>query len=226
MVNYKYIVASFLGIFLSTSVDAQVSLSPEQVELRDISLSEKVLVTYKGQAVLPTEVMKIVSGVYKYRDDVPKTSKSGTHFSNYSYMFDFKTHSDGTITIKANEDLVEMGSYTLYVHTIYGKATGSINASFSESHPTKPKNRVRSPEFTYGIVLPDYLQGQLISINLNPDVVNTYSWYIDEELHSSGLGETSFRARPEVGTHEISLVVTNPEDEVVSTWSDTIQVSE
>ena len=52
-----------------------------------------------------------------------------------------------------------------------------------------------------------------------------YSWYIDGEVHSSGLGMTSFRAWPEAGTHEISFVARDPEGSVVSKWSDATLVS-
>lgn len=221
MVKPTILMGSLLCTLLSSAVFAQIELTPEVVELRDVSQSETLFVTHNGQPVLPADITKIVSGVYKYRDDVPDTAKGGTHFSNYSYMFDFKINPDGSITITAHDDQVQEGTYDLYVHSTYGMATGSIRASLLESFPSMRRERPKKSEFVYGIVLPDYDYGQQIVIELDPDHVNTYFWYIDGELHSSGLGETSFRALPEVGTHEISFIAKNSAGDVVSSWSDT-----
>lgn len=225
MVKSEFLMGSLLYALMSSAVFAQIELTPEVVELRDVSQSGTLFVTHNGQPVLPAEITKIVSGVFKYRDDVPDSAEGGTHFSNYSHMFDFKINPDGSISITARDDHIQEGTYDLYVHSIYGKATGSIRASLLESFPSMRRERPKKPEFTYGIVLPDYAHGQQIVIELAPDQVNTYFWYIDGELHSSGLGETSFRALPGVGTHEISFIAKNPAGDVVSFWSDTTVVS-
>lgn len=61
---------------------------------------------------------------------------------------------------------------------------------------------------------------------MSPDKKNTYSWYIDGEMHSSGVAETAFRAWPEPGFREISFIAQSPDGVVVSRWSDTIEVIE
>ena len=86
--------------------------------------------------------------------------------------------------------------------------------------PPKP------PSLTYDIDLPDYSIKQEISIDLLADEEKIYNWYIDGELHSTGLGNTSFRARPPIGEHEISFIATYPDGEVFSSWSDTILITE
>lgn len=225
MTRTNCLLATFVAVFFSSSVWANLTLCPTKIDLGDVSQSKKVFIKRDGIPVLPTEIKKVVSGVYKYRDDVPEGSPTGTHFSNYSYMFKFQTNDDGSITITPKESSLQIGTYDLYVHTIYGTATGSIDVNLKESLPAKPLNPVKHPEFSYAIELPDYSYGQLISIDLGPDGSNTYFWYIDGEVHSSGLGETSFRARPEPGVHEISYIARNSEGIVVSSWSDTIEVS-
>jgi hypothetical protein len=213
------------SVLLSTQVFAELRLDPEKIEMKDVNRSEKVFVFHDGKSVLPSEITKITTGVFKFRDDVPESARGGTHFSNYSYMFEFQVNDDGSIVITANEDLLEVGLYDLYVHTIHGTVSGTISATLSESNPSKLLQREKKPEFTYHIVLPDYSRGQQIVVNLPPDKVNTYSWYIDGELHISGLGETTFLAQPEPGTHEISFIARNPKGVVVSTWSDVVEVS-
>ena len=225
MLKIKFSLGLCLGTLFSSVVFAQIAMTPETIELRDVSQSVTVFITNDGKPVLPAEITRIVSGVFKYGDAAPHTAKDRRHFSNYSYMFEFKTNADGSITIKANQDQVQEGTYDLYVYSIYGTVTGSIKASLLESLPAKRRERKKRAEFTYGIVLPDYVHGQQIVVQLSPDKVNTYYWYVDGKLHSSGLGETSFRVIPEVGTHEISFVAKNPSGDVVSSWSDTTVVS-
>lgn len=225
MGKFNVIPVLVAGVFLSTPVLAELRLDPEKIEMKDVTRSEKVLVLNGSKPVLPSEITKISSGVFKFKDDVPESARDGTHFSNYSYMFEFHANDDGSIVITANENLLEVGIYDLYVETIYGTVSGTINATLSESNPSTLLQREKLPEFTYDIVLPDYSRGQQIVLNLPPDEVNTYSWYIDGELHSSGLGQTTFLAQPEPGTHEISFIARNPEGIVVSTWSDVTEVS-
>ena len=213
------------GSLFSTAAFSKMDLSPDEIILEDVSLSKSVLVTNDGKPISPADITKIVTGVFKFRDDVPSNDKDGKHFSNYSHMFDFEANDDGTITIKARGDLLEVGKYDLYVHTIHGTATGLINATLTETNPTRARKRVKLPEFSYAIVLPDYKHGQTIVISLPPDKVHTYSWYINGELHSTGLGETTFRTKPDEGSYEISYIAENPEGDVVSSWSDTTEVS-
>ena len=225
MIKAKHLLAVLVGVLFSSSVVSQITLSPQELELKDTAQAEKVFITHDGKPVLPAEITKIVTGVFKFRDDVPRDDRDGTHFSNYSHMFDFKADDDGSITITGKKDLREVGKYDLYVHTIYGTVSGLINATLSQSSPTRLRQRVNLLEFSYTITLPDYSLGQTIAVSLPSDEVNTYYWYINGELHSSGLGETSFRVKPDAGTYEISFIARNPEGEVVSTWSDTTLVS-
>ena len=219
-----YFAGLLIAVVLASPVFAGLSLSPENVELTDVSRSEKVYLSNDGKPVLPAEITKIVTGVFKSGNDLPSSASGETHFSDYSYMFKFEAGKDGSITITANKDAVQIGKYDLHVRTVFGTVTGTINATLSQSSPIGKSQREELPEFTYNIVLPDYSLGQQVSVNLPSDTVNTYSWYIDGKLHSSGVGETSFRARPDAGTHEISFIARNPEGEMVSKWSDTIKV--
>ncbi len=186
--------------------------------------ARNVVVTHAGKPLRAVDIKKIETGVYKYRNDVPASAVGGTHFSNYSFMFDFKVNADGSITITPVPDLLEIGSYTLYVHTRFGKATGRIDANLSDKHPSPPRKKTRLPDFSYEIVLPDYAYGQEITVYLKPDEVNTYFWSINGEAHSSGLGKTSFRAQLDPGTYEISFIARNPDGDIISSWSDTTEV--
>jgi hypothetical protein len=212
-------------MLLSAPIFAELTLSPETIEFKDISASKTVFVKHDGNPVLPAEITKITSGVFKYRDDVPETASGATHFSNYSFMFDFRANEDGSITITPNKGLVEIGSYELYVHTVHGTVTGLIDANLNESHPPPVRTEVKLPELTYEIKLPDYEYGQLVSLDLYPDPENTYFWYINDKLHSSGPGETSFRAQLNPGSYEISFIARNPNGDVISRWSDSTEVS-
>ena len=213
------------GVYLSTPVFAEITLSPETIEFQDISVSQNIFVRRDGEPVRAGDITKIVSGVFKYGDGVPESASGATHFSNYSFMFDFKANENGSITITPNKGLLEIGSYTLYVHTVHGIVTGLIDANLRESHPRPVRTEVKLPEFTYQIKLPDYKTGQLISVNLNPDKQNTYFWYINGKVHASGLGKTSFKALLDTGSYEISFTVRNPEGDVISRWSDRTEVT-
>lgn len=226
MIQLKYCLCALVGVLLLPSVFAQLSLSPREIVVKDFSHSQKVFVTHDEKPVLPGEITSIVSGIFKTGNQVPEKAKGTTHFSDYSFMFEFSTNEDGSITLTPNKGLLEFGSYDLFVHTIYGIAVGSIDANMRDLSLNDSLPPVMAPRFVYEISLPDYSYGQEISIDLNPDGENIYSWYIDGEVHSSGLGKTSFRARPEIGSHEISFVARNPDGVVVSTWSDTIEVFE
>ena len=225
MKKSTFFLSVVINALFSASVHAQVTISPAEVELKNISQPVKIYVSHKGKPVLPSEITKIVSGVYKFRGDVPETSEDGKHFSNYSYMFNFVAGEDGSVIITANEDLVQQGLYDLYVYSIYGKATGAIRASLQEPDSETDTRRPNKVQFTYELALPDYKLGQEIVIKLNPDKINTYFWYVNGELHTYGLGETNFRMRPKTGIYEISLIAKDHEGDVVSTWSDTTQVS-
>lgn len=226
MIRSKRQLGSLIAVLFSVPAFAQLSLSPEEIEVNDVLQSKKILITYAGQPVMPDEITKIVSGVTKTGDAVPETAPGNTHFSDYSFMFDFTTGEDGIITLKPNKGLLEIGTYDLIVYTIHGIVTGSINANLRDSIPPTPHRPVRMSEFSYDIDLQDRSYGQVISIDLKPDQKNTYSWFIDGVIHSSGLAETSFRAWPETGVHEISFIAQSPDGQVVSKWSDTIKVSD
>lgn len=210
----KQTLAVICSIAFSISVFAEVDLSPLEIEFADFSKPGQVRVTQDGKPVLPGEIMKIVSGVFKYRDDVPENATGKTHFSNYSYMFDFRTNDDGSITVIPIRDAVEIGSYDLYVHTIYGTATGTINVNLRNVIPPRPLQSVDMGKFIYSLDLPDYEYGQTISINLGADTKNIYTWYLNGEVRSSGLGQTSFEVRPEPGIQEISFIARTPDGEV------------
>ena len=225
MIWSKYFLVALVAAFFSSSLVAGVTLSPAEIEVNDVAQSKKIIITHDDQPVLPADITKIVSGVFKFRDDVPDSATDGTHFSDYSFMFEFRINDDGSITLIPNEDLLEIGRYHLYVHTKHGTATGFIDANLRESNPIRALNPVKWPEFTYDIELPDHVYGQVIAIDLSPDKVNTYTWTINGKVHSSGLGKTAFRAWPEPGSNEISYIAQNPEGVAVSSWSDTTVVT-
>ena len=214
------------GMLFPFTIIADLTLTPAELDLKNYSEPVKVLVMSDGRPVLPVEITKIVAGVFKTGNAVPEQARGGTHFSNYSYMFEFRTDVDGSITITPVKSLLQIGDYDLFVHTIYGTVSGVIDANLRDSIPARPPTKIKSSRFNYDFELPDYLFGQPVSIDLGPDKTRTYTWYIDGEIHSSGLGLTSFQARPEMGTHEISFIAKNADGEVVSTWSGTTRVSE
>ena len=224
MMTSQNLLITILGILISTSVLAQVTLSPREIDVKNFSQSQKIFVTRDGKALSPGEIIKVVSGVYKTGNEVFDSSSGETHTSDYSYMFDIKINDDGSITLKAKEASLQIGTYVLYVYTTHGLATGLIDANLREPYPAKPRSKLPPPSLSYDIQLPDYPYGQDISLELTADEENTYTWYIDGEIHSTGLGQTSFRARPSIGEHEISFIAVNADGKVVSTWSDTVKV--
>ena len=213
------------GLLFSLPVVADLTLSPVEIDVKSSSEPAKVYVLNDGKPVLPAEITKIVAGVFKTGRAVPEEKRGGTHFSNYSYMFSFKVNADGSITITPVESTLQVGDYDIYVHTIHGTVVGVIDANLRESIPVRPPTRIKPTTFTYDFELPDYLYGQVVSIDLGPDKTRTYTWYIDGELHSSGLGLTSFRATPDPGIHEISFIARNADGDIISTWSGTANVS-
>ncbi len=223
VVKSRYFLASICVIFTS-SVFAELTLSPASVELKNPTDSAKVSVQHDGKPVLPGEITKVVAGVLKTGEAVPDTARGETHFSNYSYMFNFTANDDGSITLTPIEDTLQIGKYDFYVHTVHGTVTGIIDATLRDSIPPRPPSRNWPAAFTYDFTLPDYLYGQVVSIDLGPDKVRTYDWYVDGELHSSGLGLSSLRVWPEPGEHEISFVGRNAAGDIVSSWSGTARV--
>jgi len=226
MIRATPLLCALVAVLSSSQLSAQLSLSPTEIDVNDAEQSKKILITYEGKPVLPNEIKKIVSGVTKTGDAVPETASGISHFSNYSYMFEFQTGEDGFIIIKPNTGLVEIGTYDFFIYTVHGTVKGLINANLRDSIPPLTHHTLNLSEFNYDIELSDYIYGQAVSINLSPDKKNTYSWYIDGEIHSSGVGETVFRGWPEPGSHEISYIARSPDGTVVSNWSDTIEVSE
>ena len=213
-------------VVLSTPLLAQLRLSPSEIDVSDVEQSENVRISYDGRPVLPGEIIKIVSGVTKSGKALPENAAGLSHFSDYSFMFDFALGDDGVITLKPNKGVLQIGSYDLVVKTVYGTVRGVINADLSDSIPPLPPRTANLARFSYDMKLPDYTYGKTISIELDADQKNTYTWYIDGEIHSSGLGESSFRAWPETGVHEISYVARSPAGAIVSSWSDTTEISE
>lgn len=165
--------SALICILFSSSVFPQVILSPPEIDVKNLSESEKIFVTHDGKPILPTEITKIVIGVYKTGKEVFDPASGETHISNYSYMFETRTGDDGSITFTPKKDLVEIGTYGLFVHTDYGTAKGFINANLSELYPARPRSRLAPPSLTYDIKLAEYSYGQEISIDLNPDGENT-----------------------------------------------------
>ena len=219
------LVVALAGAILSSVGFANMSITPDRIEVSDVARSSTVIIKHDGIAVLPAEIKKIVSGVYKTGEAAPATAADRTHFSNYSYMFEFNINEDGSITIKPKEGALEFGSYRLYVHTVYGTATALIDANPETSTPPVVPDQSENYSFSYAIELPDYAPGQLVSLDLRADSENTYTWYIDGKVHSSGLGLTSFRAVPEAGEHEISFIARDADGAVVSAWSDITRIS-
>jgi hypothetical protein len=226
MVKSGYLSAALAGILFTSSVYAQLVFSPTEIVFNHYGETKTVFLTNDGKPVLPIEINRIISGVFKSGIEVPETAPGSTHVSDYSFMFEIKSNDDGSISFTPIEGLLELGTYDLIIHTIYGTAKGLIDANLRETFPLNPRPPATAPSFTYDIKLPDYSYGQEISIVLGPDEKNTYSWYIDGELQISGLGKTSFRARPDIGEHEISFIAQNPDGVVVSKWSDTVKISE
>jgi len=90
-------------------------------------------------------------------------------------MFDFEICDDGFIAIKSRKGLVEMGTYDLFVHTVRGTVKGLISANLRDSIPLVTRQPSSHPAFSYAIELPDYVYGQAVSVELNPDSKNIYS---------------------------------------------------
>lgn len=226
MIRSKLYPALVMAVFTAAPGFAQLSLSPEVIDLNDVRQSKNVLITFDGKAISKQEILRIVTGVTKTGDALPENASGKTHFSDYSYMFDFDVGDDGVITVVPKAGLVEVGKYDLVVFSVHGKAKGLINANLRDSLPPKKHQPLNLSAFSYDIKLPDYTYGRAISIELNPDSKNSYTWLIDGEVHSSGLGVTSFRAWPEPGDHEISYIALSPEGVELSRWSDRTVVAE
>ena len=167
MIRSIYFLAALVGVLFSTVVFANLTLSPTEIDVKDISQSKKVFIKHDGQPVLSGEITKIVSGVYKYGNAVPKSAPGSTHFSDYSFMFEFVPGDDGSITITPNKSLLEIGSYTFFVHTIYGTVTGLIDANLRDSKPVRPHHPVKFSKLSHYNKHADYLYGQVISIDLS-----------------------------------------------------------
>ena len=212
------------GLLLPMSLLAEVELSPKNFELSFFSDSQQLVVLNNGKPVLPGDIKKIVAGVFKTGNAVPKKAAGGTHFSNYNHMFSFTINDNGSITVTAVESQLQIGEYDLYVYTRHGTATGIIDAHLEGSIPPRPRNKARPSMFSHDFELPEYHYGQVVSIDLGPNDKRTYNWTMDDELKVSGLGLSSFRAWPEIGEHEISFTATNANGELVSSWTGTAKV--
>lgn len=212
------------GLFFSMSLLADVTLSPENFELSYFSDTQKLVVLHNGKPILPGDIKKIVAGVFKTGNAVPKKNTAGTHFSNYSHMFSFTTNDNGSITITPVESQLQIGKYDLYVYTRHGTATGIIDAHLEGSIPPRPRRKASPAMFSHDFELPEYLYGQVVSIDLGPNDKRTYNWNMDGKLKVSGLGLSSFRVWPEIGEHEISFTATNANGELVSSWTGTAKV--
>ena len=226
MVRSVCLLCALVVVVLSTPLLAQLSLSPHEIDVNDVGQSETVRITYDGKPVLPGEIIKIASGVTKTGNAVPEKTAGISHFSDYSYMFDFEVGDDGVVTLRPNKGLIEIGSYDLVVKTVYGTIKGVIKADLRDSIAPLPPRTENLSKFSYDLKLADYTYGQAVSIELIPDQKNTYTWYIDGKMHASGPGVTSFRAWPEPGVHEISYIARSPAGGVVSSWSDTTEIAE
>lgn len=226
MAKLGYLSVSLAGVLFTSPAYAQLLLSPSQIVFNNYDETKTVILTNDGKPVLPSEINRIISGVFKSGNEVPETAPGSTHTSDYSFMFEINTNDDGSITFTPRRGDLELGSYDLIVHTDYGTVKGLIDANMREMFPPVPRPATTTPSFSYDIELPDYPYGQEISIALNPDEKNTYNWYIDGKLHSSGPGQTTFRALLDIGEYEISFIAHNPEGVVVSKWSDTVKIIE
>jgi len=225
MIISRYVLPILAGVFCALPVFPDLLLTPQDIELQDISESKQLILTHDGKPVPPDEITSIVIGVRKTGDEVHGRPGVDEHFSNYSYMFEFKTGEDGVITVSADRDSLQIGSYEMQVHTIHGTVKGRVEASLAATNPTRPPLKGHMPRISYSPAQTSFLYGQAISIRLGSDASNTYSWYIDGREHSTGRGLTSLRAWPEPGQHEISVVARNPEGQIVSRWSDTFDVT-
>jgi hypothetical protein len=226
MMIWCFRMAAFIGACLYAAAGfAALELSPAGIEFRAVSQSNSVVVLHDGKALSPADIRKVATGIFKSGEGLPAWSRGGTHFSDYSYMFAIIINTDGSITLTPKEGQLEAGTYDLLVETTYGTATGSIDANLRDSIAVAPVRRVEYRILSYEFKLPDYSQGQTVAIDLKPDQSNTYYWYVDGELHSSGLGLTSFRLTPTPGDHEISFQAYNSVGIAVSSGSGTVHVS-
>ena len=226
MITPRNLLLTLAGVLYTLPAFAELLLTPGVVVLQDIFEPKKVFLTYGGKPVPPVEINRIVFGVRKTGNEVHGRPGVDEHFSDYSYMFDFTTAADGSITITADSDSLQIGSYELQVHTIHGTVKGRVEANLENTNPTRPPFKGHMPRISYSPGQSSFLYGQAIAIRLGSDQVNTYSWFIDGELHSTGRGLTSLRAWPEPGSHEISVVARSPDGDLISKWSDTFDVIE
>ncbi len=205
---------------------AEVTLSPETIDLGDLKQTAEVRVLRDGQPVPAGDIGKMVTGVFKTGEAVPERKAGGTHFSNYSHMFNFAVKADGLVTITPVENALQIGKYDFYVYTAHGTAKGVIDAHLRVSIPPRPPRDSGRAMFQVKLNLSEYVYGQAISIDLGSRKLRDYTWYIDGEVHASGQGLSSFRAWPEPGEHEISFVAKNAACDVVSEGSGIAVVKE
>lgn len=217
--------AACLCALCARPVAADLALDPAVIELHDVSQAGMVTVLYDGEPVSRADIRKVTAGVFKTGNAVPEHKAGGTHFSNYSYMFTFEVKIDGAIVITPVESMLQRGTYDLHVLTTHGTVKGVIDAHLGDSMPSASRSQVTRPAFRVELDLQQYVFGQVVSINLEPDPSRHYTWYLDGKVHSSGQGETSFRAQPEPGTHEVSFIASNAAGMVVSEGSGTFVVT-
>lgn len=212
------LLAAFLAALGPARAVAQLVMSPEELVFRDFTRPQAFTLSHDGAAVTPAEIMRIRAGVRKTGDALPAHAVD-THFSDYSYMFHYRLGEDGRITLTPNERFLEIGHYTLVVHTVHGTVSGFITAQLEHATPPPPSYVVTTRTTSWDIELPAYPRGQEVVLDLGPDPGNTYFWYLDGALHASGPGLTTFRATPGPGRHALSFVAQDPAGVIVATWS-------
>lgn len=71
----------FLMLLVAAPAAAEVTLTPDLVDLRDLAQTPRVRVLHDGQALAAADIRKVVAGVYKTGDAVPEQMAAG-HFFN------------------------------------------------------------------------------------------------------------------------------------------------
>lgn len=66
--------ATLLAVLLPTTVNAQLILVPHEIDVKDVMQPRQVRLTHNGEAVLPSEILSVSSGVFKTGEALPKNA--------------------------------------------------------------------------------------------------------------------------------------------------------
>jgi hypothetical protein len=70
----RYFLVALLGALFSSLAFAELTLSPNEIEFKDVTQTKKVLITHDDKPVMPGEITRMISGVYKYREIISGSS--------------------------------------------------------------------------------------------------------------------------------------------------------